>query len=409
MWAMVAATALAVAACVTAQEPVSTTGVPPTGEQAPPPTSGTLTPSTTATTSPPATTAPTPTGFGYTEIAAGLPFPVFLTALPGAPVAYLATKDGQVWVLDDGEVQPVLDIGDQVRNRGEQGLLGLALDPGDPGRLFLHYSATDGDTVLSEFRFVDPYRVDPASERVLLRIDQPAGNHNGGMVQVTSDGLLWLGLGDGGGAGDQFGHGQRPDTLLGTILRIDPDGDPYRIPADNPFVDGVDGAPEVWAWGLRNPWRFWIDEPGGFVYIADVGQDAYEEIDVVSLEDGGANFGWPITEGLHCFSPPSGCDPEGITLPVLEVPLSEPGTCAITGGVVYRGEAIPELRGQYLFSDYCAGYLRSFRWEGTSPPEVADWTDLVGRLDGVTSFGIDGAGEVYVLTTDTLYRLDPLR
>ncbi len=405
MLAAATAMALVAAACVGAQEPVTTTTTPPVT------TTTTTSPGAASTAPTTATTAPSvPTGFAYTEVAGDLPFPIFLTALPGAPVTYLITKDGRMWAMEGGRlrVDPVLDIGERVRNRGEQGLLGLALDPGDPNRFFLHYSATDGDTVLAEFRFVDPFRADPASERILLRLDQPAANHNGGMNQMTSDGSLWMGLGDGGGAGDRYGQGQRPDTLLGTIVRIDPGGDPYAIPADNPFVDGVDGAPEVWAWGLRNPWRFWIDETEGLLYVADVGQDAYEEIDVVPLAGGGYNFGWPITEGLHCFSPRSGCDVEGLTLPVLELPLGDDGACAITGGVVYRGTAIPELVGHYLFSDFCGGYLRSFRWDGTVPPEVVDWTEQVGRLDAVASFGIDGAGEVYVLTSDTVYRIDPI-
>ncbi len=406
-----AAFLMTVAACTTPQEPLATPPLLPTATS---PSTVQTTPSTTPTTTgatTPSTSLPELTSLTYRLVADRLPFPTFLTALPGSPVAYLTTKDGRVWTVDgDGvSVEPLLDISDRVRDRGEQGLLGMALDPGDPERFFLHYSATDGDTVVSEFRLEGPLTADASSERVLLRLDQPAANHNGGMIQVTSDGLLWIGLGDGGAAGDRFGNGQRPDTLLAAILRIDPDGDPYAIPPDNPFADGTGGAPEVWAWGLRNPWRFWVDEPGGQVYVADVGQDAFEEIDVVELTSGGTNFGWPVTEGLHCFSPRSGCDTSGITLPVVEISHSDDGTCSITGGVVYRGTAIPELAGHYLFSDFCGGYLRSFRGEADAPPDVTDWTPQVGRLDGVASFGVDGAGEVYVLTTDALYRLEAVR
>lgn len=407
------AVAVIAAACTAAQEPVVAPVSSTTVRSTAPSTSGPA-PTTTSTAPPtagggPTTSATAPLiGLSYTEVGSDLPFPTFLTALPGSTVAYLTTKDGRVWVLEGSRLTPVLDISDRVRNRGEQGLLGMALDPTQPGRFFLHYSATDGDTVLSEFRFDSAGAVDAGAERTLLRLDQPAPNHNGGMIAVTESGMLWLGLGDGGAAGDRFGNGQRPDTLLGAILRLDPDGDPYAIPADNPFADGVGGAPEVWAWGLRNPWRFWIDEAEQYLYIADVGQNAFEEIDVISVDEGGVNFGWPVTEGLHCFSPRSGCDTTGITLPTLEVPHTDAGTCSITGGVVYRGEAIPELEGHYLFSDFCGGYLRSFRRNG-EPPRVTDWTDQVGRLDSVVSFGVDGDGEVYVLTADALYRLEPVR
>jgi glucose/arabinose dehydrogenase len=371
------------------------------------------------TTAPPGSTEPTPatttttlaplTGLRYEPVARGLPFPTNLIPVPGEQRALLATKDGRVWELaGDGLVEmPLLDLRDRVRDSGEQGLLGLAVHPDDPGRWFVHYSALDGDTVLSEFR-EDTGAFDSSLERVLLRLDQPASNHNGGQLSFGPDGMLYLGLGDGGGADDRFGQGQRPDTLLATIVRIDPDGgDPYGIPADNPFADGEGGAPEVWAFGLRNPWRFWFDGP--WLYIGDVGQNAFEEIDVVSAEPAGYNFGWPITEGFHCFSPSSGCEVEGLTLPALEISHGDAGTCSVTGGVVYRGAAIPELEGHYLYSDFCGGYLRSFRWDGAAAVEPRDWTDQVGVPGQVVSFGVDPSGEVYVLTTDAVYRIEPVR
>lgn len=394
-----------------AQEPVTTT-VPATAEStttAPTPTPG-PDPSTTTTTSVPTTTAPEPTttlpplqGLAYEEVAE-LPFPTNLVAVPGSDDLVLTTKDGRVWRVADGGPDVALDISNRVRNAGEQGLLGIAIHPDDPTRLFLHYSASDGDTVLSEFAGgldgVD-------EERVLLRRDQPASNHNGGQLAFGPDGMLYLGLGDGGGADDRFGQGQRPDTLLAAILRIDVDGgDPYGVPPDNPFVDGG-GEPEVWAYGLRNPWRFSFDDDT--LYIGDVGQNAWEEIDVVPVAPVGYNFGWPITEGLHCFSPPSGCDVEGLTLPVLEISHADGGTCSVTGGVVYRGSAIPELDGHYLYSDFCGGYLRSFVWDGTTVGEERDWTESAGVAGQVVAFGRDAAGEVYVLTTDRVLRIVPSR
>jgi glucose/arabinose dehydrogenase len=298
-----------------------------------------------------------------------------------------------VWAYDGERVleQPVLDIRGQVRNRGERGFLSIVLHPSDPTRLFAHYSARDGDTVVAEFTLADPTRADPAGERILLRLDQPAANHNGGMLQFGPDGILYLGLGDGGGSGDQFRNGQNTDTLLGGLVALSVDGDPN---------------PTLFAYGLRNPWRFWID--GELVYIADVGQNKFEEVTVAPLVPG-LNYGWPITEGLHCFLPSSGCDTTGLTLPQVEVPLGQAGACAITGGVVYRGSAIPEIVGRYFYSDFCGGYLRSFRYVGGTVVEETDWTSQVGVPGRVVSFGVDGAGEMYVLTTAALLRVVAVR
>jgi glucose/arabinose dehydrogenase len=298
----------------------------------------------------------------------------------------LATKDGRVWLVSEGSVSeaPVLDISGQVRDSGEQGLLSIAVHTVDTDRIFIHYSANDGDTVVSEFTWDNGSL---RNERVLLRLDQPAGNHNGGMLQLGPDGGLYLGLGDGGGANDVFGNGQDRGTLLGGIVRID--------------VDDPDAEPVLFQYGLRNPWRFWIEND--VVYVADVGQGAFEEITVAPFEPD-VNYGWPITEGLHCFRPSSGCDLDGLTLPVIEVRHGDAGTCSITGGIVYRGELIPELDGTFLFSDYCGGYLRGLR-----NGEVTDYTDQVGMPGRVVSFGVDGTGEVYVLTTNQVLRLVAVR
>lgn len=320
------------------------------------------------------------------------PYPVQLVSLPGSDISYVVSKDGTVWGLEDGEVhtEPVLDISAQVRNGGEQGLLSAVIHPDDPMRLFVHYSDRNGDTVVAEYAMAQPLSADPESENVLLQVRQPASNHNGGMIQFMPDGGLLVALGDGGGSNDRFGNGQNTGTLLGGLVRVDVDT----------------GEATLYDHGLRNPWRFWIEDPT--IYIADVGQNAFEEINAVPLE-AGLNFGWPITEGLHCFSPSSGCDTAGITLPVVEVEHGDAGTCSITGGVLYSGSLIPEVAGHYFYSDYCGGYLRSFRFDGQAAVDQVDWTDQVGVPGRVTGFGLDGSGEMYVTTESELFKVVAVR
>jgi hypothetical protein len=321
-----------------------------------------------------------------------MPFAVQITARAGDETAYIITKGGQVWAMIEGQVrsEPVLDISERVLSQGEQGMLSIALHPTDPNRFYLHYSDPQGDTVVSEFTFVSPLEADPVSERVLLQVDQPAPNHNGGMLQFTPEGTLLLGLGDGGGSDDRFDNGQNPDTLLAGLVEMNVEGD---------------SSPTKYATGLRNPWRFWIDE--GLIYVGDVGQDIFEEIDVAPLGPG-LNYGWSIAEGLHCFRAEE-CDTTGQVIPVIEVRHDDGGACSIAGGVVYRGSLIPELDGVYLYSDYCGGWLRSFRYADGVAAEQTDWTDQVGTLDTVTSFGVDGGGEVYVTTIQGLFALVPVR
>lgn len=317
--------------------------------------------------------------------------PIFLTAAPGAEHSYLAEQGGRIHHMVDGLIadQPVLDITEKVTFRGEQGLLGMALHPTDPTRLFVHYSDGGGHTQVSEFTLsADGRTADPGSERPVFFARQPATNHNGGMIQFGPDGHLYLGLGDGGRAGDHYGHGQRPDTPLAALVRIHPD----------------QATSQVWWYGLRNPWRFWIDGPTGLVYIGDVGQDAYEEISLAPLSVSGLNFGWPITEGRHCYEPRQGCVTDGLTLPVLEIAHDDGGTCSVTGGIVYRGPAMPGLRGHYFYSDYCGGYLRSFLWDGALATDLREWAADLGR---VVSFGVDGSGEMFILTADKVYRVEP--
>jgi glucose/arabinose dehydrogenase len=372
-----------VAPATTATDPAPSTSSSDTPETSAPTTTSSTVAETSTTT---AAALPELTGLTYTPLTDAT-FPVVITARPGDADPLVALKDGQVARVVGGELEVILDISGQVANEGERGLLGMALHPDDPGRLFLHYSNNAGDTIVSEFTLDGA--IDPGSERVLFTADQPAGNHNGGWIQFGPDGGLYLGLGDGGGANDQFDTGQA-DGPLASLIRID--------------VDSAEA--EKYAKGLRNPWRFWID--GDTVYIADVGQNAFEEVSVTALEPG-LNYGWPIMEGTHCFSPREGCDTSGLVIPVVEVEHGDAGTCSITGGVVYRGSAIPELAGHYFYSDFCGGYLRSFRSDGGEATDQTDWTDQVGVPGQIVSFGVDGAGEMYVLTTGQILRVDPVR
>jgi glucose/arabinose dehydrogenase len=385
----VALLALVTACNGAAQEPAPTTP-PPDPAPATQPVPTTSDPSTTTTTvlATTTTTLSALESLAYEEVVA-VDFPIQM--VPWRPgLELVATKDGQVWVYDGSGLSevPILDISGQVRNQGEQGMLSLAVHPGDTDRVFVHYSGNDGSTVVSELTWDGESLVD---ETVLVTLDQPARNHNGGMLQFGPDGHLFLGLGDGGGSNDRFDNGQNTDTLLGSLTRLDVDGN---------------SEPVLWQYGLRNPWRFWIDSD--LIYIADVGQNAFEEVNVGDLAEG-VNYGWPITEGLHCFRPPSGCDTTGLTLPVIEVSHGDAGTCSITGGVVYRGSQIPELVGHYFYSDYCGGYLRSFVFEDGEVVEAVDWTEQVGIAGRVVSFGVDGAGEMYVLTTERILKVVPVR
>lgn len=329
---------------------------------------------------------------------------MFVDAPPGNDRLFVATKDGRIHIIKDGAtlVQPFLDIRELTRNDGEQGLLGLAFHPAyaTNGLFYVHYSDRHGDTKVVEYRVgSNPDLADLESARLVFFATQPAGNHNGGMLAFGPDGYLYVGLGDGGGANDRYGNGQRTDTVLGALLRLDIDGrDParglgYAVPPDNPF-DGGNGAAEVWAYGLRNPWRFSFD--GDLLYIGDVGQNRWEEINVAPVGQAGVNYGWPTIEGAHCFSPSSGCDTGGLVLPAVEFPHGD--GCSVTGGYVYRGRAIPEFQGRYFYSDWCGGWLRSFVYQDGVATDQQDHTDEVGSLTSVSSFGTDGFGELHVTT-----------
>lgn len=313
------------------------------------------------------------------------------------PLQILPAPDGQVLVLEQpGRVRSlsgavILDIRDRVNDgANERGLLGavFAEDGTGEARLYLHYSAGDGDTTVSAFPWPDPT---PDAEQVVFTVPQPAANHNGGSILIGPDGMLYLALGDGGAANDRFGNGQRTDTVLGAILRFDVARSTTELvpAADNPFAD--DGHPAVWAYGLRNPWRIAFDDER--LWVADVGQDAVEEVSTVRFDAAeGANFGWPLYEGTHCFQGP--CDEAGLVFPVAEHSHDGEGVCALIGGVVYGGSEIPALKGHYLYSDACAGFLKTI--DGTTADPAFDLTDQVGSLAGVLGFGVDVDGEVYM-------------
>ncbi|MEX2292992.1 MAG: PQQ-dependent sugar dehydrogenase [Acidimicrobiales bacterium] len=298
------------------------------------------------------------------------------------------------------QTMPVLDLSEEVLSGGERGLLGLAFSS-DGRKLYVDFTAKpDGRTMIVEYELGDRTTVDTKSRRVLLEVEQPAANHNGGQLVVGPDGYLYIGLGDGGGQGDPQGNGQDRDALLGSILRIDPEGAPasrsreYGIPAGNPFADGEDGAPEVWLYGVRNPWRFSFDADTGDLWIGDVGQNAWEEIDRLPSTNGfdagrGANLGWDRVEGSHPFE---GDNPPGGVLPAFE--YSHDDGCSVIGGYVYRGQVIEELRGVYLFADHCAPGLRGLQLDGGAIVDQRTWPL---DADGVYSLGQDNAGEVFVL------------
>jgi glucose/arabinose dehydrogenase len=349
---------------------------------------------------PPAGTIPV----GLQDIASGLSFPLYLTSPPGDPDRlFILERAGAIRIVKGGVLLPTpfLSLVGQVSTDGERGLLGLAFDPdyATTGQFVVHYTDLAGNTRVSRFRVSsDPDLADPASEELLLTAEQPFSNHKGGQIVFGLDGFLYIGLGDGGGANDPGGRGQSLADLLGSILRIDARGDVASIvPADNPFVGAAGARPEIWSYGLRNPWRFSFDAATGDLYIADVGQNAFEEVDVALVSEGtgrGINYGWNRMEGLHCFQAAS-CDQTGLALPVFE--YDHGSGCSISGGYVYRGSAIPALQGHYFYGDYCGGWVRSFRLAGGQAQDEADWPTL--RPGGqVVSFGQDAAGELYVLS-----------
>jgi glucose/arabinose dehydrogenase len=354
-------------------------------------------------------------------VADGLENPIDVRARPGDGALFVAEQRGVIQRIDGGGVadEPMLDIRDEVNDQSiEQGLLGFAFHPTYPAdpRVFVYHSRANNDNVLASYSTAgDPNVLDPGSRTDLLVVDKERDKvrHNGGTVLFGPDGLLYLSIGD---AARYSVNAQDPSTLPASILRLDVDGAaPYEIPAGNPFgeggdpPDGLEGAPEVWWFGFRNPWRFTIDEQTGLAYIADVGQERAEEVNVVPFDEGGLNFGWPAREGLRAFVDfPLVSD---ATDPVIDIRHNDRDRgCSVTGGEVYRGTAIPEIDGLYFYADWCFGWIRSFRFADGAVADERDWSDeLDARM--VSSFGHDADGELLLLDwdADTLSRVVPVR
>lgn len=347
----------------------------------------------------PASTPFPPKSAGLQQIVAGLDHPTgLISAHDGTGRMFLLEQTGTIRILKNGALLPLpfLDLSGLVNTSGnERGLLGLAFDPkyAENGHFFVNYTDAGGDSVTARYSVSasDPDRADPAGASLVLRIAHPQySNHNGGNLVFGPDGYLYFGMGDGGGAGDPNGNSQNLGMLLGKLLRIDVSIEPYTVPPDNPFVGRSGARPEIWAYGLRNPWRFSFDSPSGDLYIADVGQDTYEEIDVQPAHDrGGENYGWNFMEGFHIYQ---GQTPSGLTPPVAEYDHGA-GNCSVTGGYVYHGSALPQISGMYVFGDYCSGRIWLLK-RGAQGWQKAEWIDS-GLA--ITSFGVDDAGELYVL------------
>jgi glucose/arabinose dehydrogenase len=348
------------------------------------------------------------------RVLAGLSAPLDLEAPRGdANRLFIVSQTGRILILRGGALvtTPFLDISDRISASGEQGLLGLAFHPRflENGRFFVNYVDRSGDSHIAEFRASGDV-ADPGTERTLLRVDQPFSNHNGGGLEFGNDGLLYIALGDGGSAGDPQNNAQSLTTLLGKLLRIDVDAQqPYGIPGDNPFVATPGLRREIWAYGLRNPWRFAFDRATGDLFIGDVGQGEREEIDVgFETRGGGENYGWRVTEGTRCYNPAFNCGTAGITFPVVE--YDHGVGCSVTGGVVYRGCRLPGYAGTYFYGDFCSGRIRSFRLASGQATDQREWTDSVGRgIDKISSFGVDNDGEIYILdyADGELYKIVP--
>jgi glucose/arabinose dehydrogenase len=337
----------------------------------------------------------------HVEITRGLSSPIDIThAADGSGRLFITLQGGQIYILEGTRLRdtPFLDISRLVSSRGERGLLGLAFHPDyqDNGLFFIHYTDRAGTSVLARYQVAadNPDQADPSSATTILTVPQPYANHNGGQLQFGSDGYLYVALGDGGG--DPENRAQDLGTLLGKLLRLDVDASSdqeYAIPSDNPFIATKDARPEIWAYGLRNPWRFSFDRQTGDLFIGDVGQGRREEINYAAVESsGGENYGWPPMEGSLCYRPTNGCDDGTLVLPILEYDTPRNPCGAVTGGYRYRGIFSPVLRGIYLYADFCTGQI----W-GAVPDETG-WTtrELLDTDYRISTFGEDEAGEIYI-------------
>ncbi len=335
-----------------------------------------------------------------------------LQAPAGDDRLFLVTRDGLIRIIDSGSLlsEPFLDIRDEVRTLREEGLLGLSFHPDyDTNRKFyIFYTDTEGDSQVYEYQTsdTDPNLADTATARHIITFEQKEEVyiHKAGQLQFGDDGYLYIAVGDGNTKGDPNEDGENPHTELGTIIRIDVNsGDPYSIPSDNPFADGESGLPEVWAYGLRNPWRFSFDN--GNIYIADVGRYSWEEVNISDASAGGINYGWDIIEGSYCHEPKKECDTTGLFLPQVEYSHDE--GVSVIGGYVYRGSAIPEMEGRYFYADFSTSLIRTFKYKNGNVTEHYDWSRSVERPAPLYSFGIDGHGELYILGGWSLWKVVP--
>lgn len=346
-------------------------------------------------------------------VESGFAWPVLMTAPAGDARLFVVEQRGTVRIVKDGVLltEPFLDIDSLVAGVSqwsERGLLGLAFDPeyDSTGHFFVNYTDGAGNTVVARYSVLgtDPDKADHSSAAVVLTQSQPYANHNGGMIAFGSDGYLYIGFGDGGAGGDPDGRAQNLQEWLGKILRIEVDSLPYSIPPDNPFAGNPNARDEIWANGLRNPWRLSFDRLTGDLWIADVGQGDYEEIDFQPASSpGGENYGWDKMEGFHCFEPPANCGEDTLTLPVHEYDHTS-GDCSVTGGYRYRGTLAPELAGRYIFGDYCSNRIWAMEWDGDTVVAVTSLTTQLnpdGRIAGLSAFGEDGFGELYVVSRGT--------
>jgi glucose/arabinose dehydrogenase len=327
--------------------------------------------------------------------------PVALANRPGDDRVYVAERLGRIMLIDGDALSPFVDLRDIVfSTTSEQGLLGIAFDA-DGDRLFVLHTDESFDIQVAAYA-LDGDEVIIDSATPILTVEQPHIYHQGGGMVLGPDGYLWISLGDGGQIGDPDGNGQNTANLLGSIVRLDIDARvPYAVPPDNPFIVTENSADEVWAYGLRNPWRFTFD--GGFVYIADVGQYAFEEINVVPIDAAGSNFGWSIREGDACYETED-CQDEGLVAPTFIIPHER--ACAVVGGPVYRGNELSALEGHYFYGDYCVGWIRSLVFDGSTVIAEYAWEADLGPLGHITTFGVDADGEVLVATQEgELYRI----
>ncbi len=336
--------------------------------------------------------------------------PVFLAQPLNDTRIFVVEQAGMIRVIRDGTLlaTPFLDISTRVLSGGERGLLSVAFHLQYATNHFFYVYFTSqptGDIRIERFTTTaDPEVADPATSTLIITVAHPPSqsNHNGGLVAFGLDGMLYTGLGDGGGGGDPYHTGQDPDSLLGSLLRLDVNhGTPYSIPPGNPYIGLGTNRGEIWAKGLRNPWRFAFDAPTGLLYIADVGQNAHEEVDVAPASAPGVNYGWSVMEGLSCYNALV-CTRSGFALPVIDYDTHVNSTCAVTGGYVYRGNAIPAIRGHYFYSDYCAGFLRSFRYANGVAVDRKDWALT---MSAVASFGVDINGELYVMSGGSIFKI----